>query len=321
MPRTRSVKWAELKLGIVGILAFALAAALIFAVGGQGGLFWQRYRLHTRFDDVGGLKTGAVVRLNGMEVGKVTRVELAGAQVEVGIEVSRDVRDLITSDSEASMGTLSLLGEPIVNIRAAATGSPLPDGGYLKPGSGGGVAELATTASRSLEEAGQLLADVRGGRGTVGRLFTDRVLESEMQQLVGSAARIAKHLDQGRGTLGALAQDPSAYVALRSALESLAAVTARVNAGAGPMSRLLNDEAMGSSLAGAKGPLEEISGGLARCGGTGARLLPHPRDRGPASRPPPPLPRPRRRAGTRGSSAACRAGRSSPPGGGCEASP
>src|SRR5688572_13822718 len=127
MPRTRSLKWSELKLGAAGIVALGLAAVVIFAVGGQGGFFWQRYPLYTRFEDVVGLKTGAIVRLNGMEVGKVTRVEFSGAEVEVGMEVSRDVRHLVTSESEASMGTLSLLGEPIVDIRAAGTGTPLPD--------------------------------------------------------------------------------------------------------------------------------------------------------------------------------------------------
>ena len=99
MPRTRSLKWSELKLGAAGVIAVVLASALVFAVGGQGGFFWQRYPLHTRFADVAGLKAGAVVRLNGMEVGKVTAVEFAGAEVEIRMELARAVRHLITSES------------------------------------------------------------------------------------------------------------------------------------------------------------------------------------------------------------------------------
>ena len=52
MPRTRSLAWSELKIGILAIVAIILTAALVFAVGGQGGLFWQRYRLKTTFADV-----------------------------------------------------------------------------------------------------------------------------------------------------------------------------------------------------------------------------------------------------------------------------
>jgi hypothetical protein len=65
MPRTRSLKWSELKLGAAAVVALALASALVFAVGGQGGFFWQRYPLHTRFADVSGLKPGAIVRHDG----------------------------------------------------------------------------------------------------------------------------------------------------------------------------------------------------------------------------------------------------------------
>jgi hypothetical protein len=74
-----------------------------------------------RVDDVQGLKTGAAVRLNGMEVGKVTSIAFAGVQVDVARTVSKRVRHLVTSDSEPAIGSLSLLGEPIIEIRAAAS--------------------------------------------------------------------------------------------------------------------------------------------------------------------------------------------------------
>ena len=77
MPRTRLLAWSELKLGIVGVVALVLASTLIVAVTGQGGFFWQRYPVKARFDQIQGLKTGAIVRLSGMEVGKVVSVELS----------------------------------------------------------------------------------------------------------------------------------------------------------------------------------------------------------------------------------------------------
>ena len=51
MPRTRSIAWAQLKLGIIGVVAIALATAMILAVGGQGGFFWQRYPIKALFND------------------------------------------------------------------------------------------------------------------------------------------------------------------------------------------------------------------------------------------------------------------------------
>src|SRR5688572_11798185 len=103
MPRTRSLAWSELKIGVLGVSAVVLTALLILAVGGQGGMFWQRYELRTTFDDVRGLKEGAVVRVAGVEVGKVTDISFGAKGIDVVMEVSEDMRPRITTDSRASI--------------------------------------------------------------------------------------------------------------------------------------------------------------------------------------------------------------------------
>ena len=40
MPRTRSLAWSELKIGIVAVIAIGMAVMFIIAVGGQGGFSW-----------------------------------------------------------------------------------------------------------------------------------------------------------------------------------------------------------------------------------------------------------------------------------------
>src|SRR5678815_4801785 len=104
MPRTRSLAWSELKIGILAVVAVALAIAFIIAVGGQGGFTWQRYELKTKFANVQGLKSGAIVRVAGVEVGKVTRVALAGTGVEVVLSIKKENRSRVTTDSYASIG-------------------------------------------------------------------------------------------------------------------------------------------------------------------------------------------------------------------------
>jgi phospholipid/cholesterol/gamma-HCH transport system substrate-binding protein len=271
--RTRSVAWSELKLGIAGVVAIALVTVLVLAVGGQGGFFWQRYPLKARFDDVQGLKTGALVRLNGMDVGKVTAIDFAGAEVEVGLTVTKSVRHLITSDSRAAIGSLSLLGEPIIDIHAAATGAPLADGMYLTTHRGGGINGMAATASRGVSEATQLVADLRAGRGAVGRLLTDDEIYRELDALLETAGRVSHQLESGDGTLGSLLHDRTAYNALNATLAELRAITARINAGVGPLGRLVTDDSLSGSLAASSRNVEQITGRLARGEGTAGRLL------------------------------------------------
>jgi phospholipid/cholesterol/gamma-HCH transport system substrate-binding protein len=273
MPRTRSIAWSEIKLGIVGVVAIALVVVIILALGGEGGFAWQRYPLKTRFHDAAGLKEGAVVRLSGKEVGKVIAVEFSGAEIDVAMEVRKEIRNLITTESVASIGSLSLLGESMVDIRAAPSGTPLTDWQYVKSGSGSGLSDLQGQVSSSLRNVDQLIADLRAGRGTMGKLLTDDAVYNELQQFVESAAAVTRDLNQGRGTLGGLVKDPAAYQALKTSLESLQTMTAKINRGEGSLGRLLNDESVAKSLSSATSNLDQITAKIKAGEGTAGRLV------------------------------------------------
>ena len=219
MPRTRSLAWAELKIGILTVVALTLAAMLVLAVGGQGGFAWQRYELKTKFPDVKGLKSGAVVRVAGVEVGKVTEVGLVGSEVEVTLEVNEENQQRITTESRASIGSLSLLGEPVIDITPSTQGTPLKDGDFLPAGRAPGqLSDVAEGATQSLEQITGILRDIRAGKGTVGKMFTDDAVYKEVQRLVASAEVVAGHLSRGEGTLGMLIRDPAAYRSFKAAL-------------------------------------------------------------------------------------------------------
>src|ERR671910_3823902 len=185
MPRTRSLAWSELKIGILAVTALALATMIIFAVGGQGGFAWERYELKTKFTDVRGLKSGAVVRVAGVEVGKVTDVSLVGSEVQVTLEVNEENQQRITTESRASIGSLSLLGEPVIDINPSVQGTPLKDGDFLPAGRAAGqLSDVAEGATQSLEQITGILRDIRAGKGTVGRLFSDDAVYKEVQRLL-----------------------------------------------------------------------------------------------------------------------------------------
>jgi len=273
MPRTRSIAWSELKLGVVGIFAAALVVLIVIAVGGQGGFFWQRYPLKTTFLDAQGLKPGAVVRLSGKDVGRVTSVEFAGSAIEVGFEVSKDVQPLITDQSIAKVGSVSLLGDSILDIRAARGGAPIVAMGFVASQEGGLLGDLTTSASDSLRKAGDLLADARAGKGTIGKLFTDDALYRDLQEFVASAGDLADKLKSGKGTVGRLVNDPAVWNSLKVSLDHLQNATSKLNANDGALGRLLNDDQMGKSLSGTLANLETTTARLSKGEGTLGKLL------------------------------------------------
>jgi phospholipid/cholesterol/gamma-HCH transport system substrate-binding protein len=212
--------------------------------------------------------------VSGKEVGTVKAVDFAGAQVEVTLEMSKDVQSLITTESIASIGSLSLLGEPIVDVKAAPAGTPLKDGESLKSAKPSkSMSDLTATASDGLEQVKGLVTDIRAGQGTLGKMVTDDALYRDLNQFVVSANAVTNSLNNGKGTIGELMRDPSSARALKASLENLQAATAKLTNSQSALARLLNDDAMGASVKAATANLERISAHLVSGDGTAGKLL------------------------------------------------
>ncbi len=274
MPRTRSLAWSELRIGLLTIVAIGIAAALIFSVTGTRGFFWQRYALKTRFADVSGLTPGSPVRVAGVEVGTVKTVVIVGDDVEVGFEVNKEVRSRITDKSVATLGSVSLLGQAAVDIRPATAGTPIPDNGYVPSAKAkGSISDVSESAQTGIDEITGLVRDIRAGRGTVGKLMTDDRLYGELQQFVASANDVTNTIKSGRGSLGRLVNDPQTVNALNGSLKNLQDMTARINAGEGSLGKLLKDQAFADSLVAATTNLRTLTDRLNSGQGTAGKLL------------------------------------------------
>ena len=274
MPRTHSLAWAELKFGMTAVFALVMAALLIFAVGGGGGMPWQNYPLKARFGNVAGLMAGSPVRVSGVQVGTVDRVILSSAGVEVWFDVKNDFRALVTDRSRAALGSISLLGESAVDISAGAGGSPISDWGYVPSGvAEGSLAQLTTEATAGLNRARQLVDDIGAGKGTIGKLFTDDSLYLEFDKFVRAAERVTRSVSDGKGTVGRLANDPKIYTELEASLTNLNAITTGLRKGEGSLGQLMSDPAFAKTLNQTTSNLETMTARLNRGEGTAGKLL------------------------------------------------
>ncbi|MGH9253770.1 MAG: MlaD family protein [Vicinamibacterales bacterium] len=274
MPRTRSLGWAELKIGLLTAFAIVMSMGLIFLLSGEGGFFWQRYSLKTVFPNVAGLKPGAPVRVAGVEVGSVSEVLFSGDRVEVVMELNREMRSRVTTTSTASLGSVSLLGESAIDITASSSGAPIPEWGYVPSGpAAGSLTDVATKATEGIQELTVLLRDIRSGRGTLGRLFTDDGLYREMSALVVAVENVVQSVNRGRGTLGRLANDPTVAQKLEASLQNFETITARIRAGEGSLGKFLTDDALARSLTSTTTNLDSITGRINRGEGTAGKLI------------------------------------------------
>jgi phospholipid/cholesterol/gamma-HCH transport system substrate-binding protein len=281
MPRTRSLAWSELKIGVLTIIALGITTLTIFLLTGSRGFFWERYSLKTQFKNVAGLKSGSPVMVAGVEKGTVTEVELAGEVVDVTFEVNTDMRDRITTASRATLGSVSLLGGASIEITPAINGSPIPEWGYVPAGAAPAqFSDLATQANEGVQKISALVEDIRAGRGTVGKLMTDEQLYREMTAFMATAGTMTRSIQEGRGTIGKLINDPKVANSLEASLQSVEEMTRRLNAGEGSLGKLMNDDAFSRTLTDATsnlkqltGTLNQVTGRLDRGEGTAGKLL------------------------------------------------
>jgi phospholipid/cholesterol/gamma-HCH transport system substrate-binding protein len=128
--RTRSL--------VVIALAAVLTATLAFLlVGGGGDLLARRTTITTYMPDGTGLGGYSVVRVGGIPIGKVSRVEISGLldpQRSVRVELRVVTRFLknIPIDSETSIGTDTLVGYPFIDINPGKSRVALPENGVLQ---------------------------------------------------------------------------------------------------------------------------------------------------------------------------------------------
>lgn len=277
MPRTRSLAWSELKIGVLTIAAIVVAAVTIFSVMGSKGFFWQRSTLKTKFPNVAGLKAGSPVRVAGVEVGSVTEVVFNGDQVDVVFDVNKAFRPHITTNSTAVLGSVSLLGLSAVDITAASSGTPIPDNGYVPSGKvAPALSDVTATASEGIDQLTGLIKDLRNGRGTAGKFMTDDRLYNELQQFVAAAGDVTRTIRSGRGTAGKLIYDPKIADSLQASLANLQDLTRRINSGEGSLGKLLNDDAFSQSLTGATTNLKTLTDRINRGEGTAGKLVTDP---------------------------------------------
>jgi phospholipid/cholesterol/gamma-HCH transport system substrate-binding protein len=115
---------------IVGLFVFAGFAAISYlsvAVGGFRLNAGPQRTLYASFDEVGGLKPRAQVRIGGVRVGQVSRIGLdAEFRARVALEVDASLE--LSEDTSASIQTSGLLGDQYIALEPGGEERNLEEG-------------------------------------------------------------------------------------------------------------------------------------------------------------------------------------------------
>lgn len=143
-------RFIETLVGLFLLFAFLALTMLAFKVSGLTSFFPAKsYRVVVNFDDIGGLKVRAPVKISGVQVGEVGQIQLDENtfKAHVTLEIY-DQFNTIPDDSTAGILTAGLLGDNYIEI------TPMYNATYLHNGS---QIEIARSAMILEKLIGQLI--------------------------------------------------------------------------------------------------------------------------------------------------------------------
>lgn len=282
VPSQKQLKWSQLRVGLTVLFASITLGVLIFLMSGTTGLFTRKITLRSYFDDAGGLRNGAPVRLQGVDVGNVTRIRIVANKpltpVEVIMKVTTRYRSNLRKDSVTSMATAGVLGETYINIDSSHTKGPeVVDGDVLATRETPDIQDVVRKSQGTLQNldallkrTDRILAFVESGQGSIGKLIYDSALYDRFAQTVNEFKGIVDDVRNGQGSLGQLIANDEAYNKVIAAVDKVNAMIDDLQQGKGTAGKFLKDPTLynnaNETVANVKKLTEDINAGKGTIG-------------------------------------------------------
>jgi len=257
MAQRRSIAWNELRVGILVIASFVMLALAIFYISGESGFFTPTYTVTGYFPSANGLRKGAEVWLEGVEIGNVTFVGVSkqpdpNRSVEVVMKLNRDYQNIIRSDSKMGITTQGLLGNNVIEIsRGSAAGQVVPDGGTLQGEQAGDIKKIITGTNDFIanldvlsDEFKKMADKVERGEGTLGKLMGDTSIYDNANDTVVEAKQLVKDARTGNGTFGLLMHDDALYQKFNGTMDRVNRMIDYIESGKGTIGRFYKDPSL-----------------------------------------------------------------------------
>lgn len=269
------------------IFASVVLALLLFLMSGTGGFFSTRITLVSFFDNAEGLREGAPVRLNGVDIGNVTAIRIVPDKdkqitpVEIVMKVGTKYRFNLRRDSLTSLDTAGVLGETYIDIDSSqAIAALAQDGDTLPTRVHPDFNEVVRSSQSTLQNmdallkrADRILAFAESGKGSMGKLIYDPKLYDQLSQTVGEFNKIVDQIAKGEGSLGQLINRDDAYKKFVATLDKINGVVDDLQQGKGTAGKFLKDPSLYDNANETIANFKQVSADLNAGKGPAGKLL------------------------------------------------
>ncbi len=244
----------------VGILT-AIALILVLWATLQSGSFklGKEEEIRLRFGNVGGLEEGSPVRLNGVPVGTVRKIELEKASNEplVIMGVKKGTKSRLHQGASARITTVGFLSELYVALDTGDAGRPIitsdseirttlvTDPQVLVTR----VNDMADTVEAILSNLNAATRGFTSGRGTLGKLARDERLYDNLVEMSRTATILAARMTETQDRVA------NQLVKLAASFDSL---SWRMQHGEGTMAQLMTSGELHKNLASSTARMDSV---------------------------------------------------------------
>ena len=183
----------DIKIGLFIFIGLVILTVVTFSI--NDFFFKPGYNILVELGFANGIQQSAPVRLAGISVGEVKEAGVfkddgGKTMVRLKLWLTNDAK--VEEDSQVIINTLGLIGEKYVEIIPGTPGSTLvSNGGVMKGHDSVSVEqitkkgyEIALKLEGAIESMDEILAQVKSGHGTVGKLIYDETIYNEAESMV-----------------------------------------------------------------------------------------------------------------------------------------
>ena len=247
---------STIRTGTFVLVGVAALLAGIFLVGSQEGLFHPTFHVSAYFTTVEGVRSGSAVRLAGVDIGVVDKVDVSpsDARVHVALRLDSRMRGFIKKDSYATIVPEGIVGNYFIDVTVGSrTGEQIDDGDCIQSREATRLSTVLDTTQVILEnirhasiELNGILTSVHQGHGTLGKLIVSEDIYKRLEHI---SSRADSGLTMELGDIERLSVGVHDVVQRADTLMAKAnAVAAKLNDGSGTIGALLTERTIYDSL-------------------------------------------------------------------------
>ena len=214
---------SESKVGLFAIIGLILLGMSLYLLGNFS--ITNEYQINVEFSDVSGLPDKSIVRLSGVEVGKVRDIKILNGKVIAVLGIMDKV--VVYRDAEFSIGSSSVIGSKYLRINQGTKEAGIIENKEFVRGK-----DVLTLEDMLLETLGNFGDDGTTGEQINATLESMRELSASLNQMIlnmepsmtgtmENLNALLEDLNSQEGALGALMNDPQAKEDVQATIKNV----------------------------------------------------------------------------------------------------